>query len=79
MIARLRRRGGIRPQELAAVAKIAGWEYARSKGSHVTYRKAGFPLVLTIPQHPADLRRGLALKLLNIVADSLEKESEEDG
>lgn len=40
--------------------EAAGWSVARQKGSHVTLKKDGEPLVVTIP-HP---RRNLGKSLL---------------
>ena len=64
----------LEPRDIEAVARRAGYEYDRTKGSHATYVKAGHPNLI-IKLH--DLGGDLARRLLNQIASSLEDNDEE--
>ncbi len=69
MIAAVQRKGDIAPHTVATIALAAGFVLARKRGSHHSYKKAGFPPVVTIPM--TKLGRGTALKLLKLIEQSL--------
>jgi len=69
--AALQRKGDIALDMVAEVALAAGFVLARKKGSHQSYKKAGFPPVVTIPTKK--MGRGTALKLLKLIEQSLKE------
>ncbi len=60
-----------------AVKKLrrAGWEIARSKGSHVMMVKEGYRYTLSIPQHP-ELGPGILRSLIKQASLSVEEFNE---
>jgi len=64
----------LKPREIEAVAKRAGYEHDRTKGSHATYMKVGCQR-LVIKLH--DLGGDLARRLLNQI-DACVGDSEEE-
>jgi predicted RNA binding protein YcfA (HicA-like mRNA interferase family) len=71
----LRRKAhNLKPSDIERLARRAGWVYDRTKGSHATYIKEGFPRILTIKLD--DLGGKLALRLLSIIESSLYEEEE---
>lgn len=69
-----RRCHNLEPRDIEAVARRAGYEYDRTKGSHATYIKARHPNLI-IKLH--DLGGDLARRLLNQIASSLEDDEED--
>lgn len=69
MIESLQRKGTIQPSDVAACAVAGGFVKARQSGSHASYKKRGYPPVLTIPMRK--MGRGTALNLLKKIKQSL--------
>lgn len=74
----MRRRNNIMPREMEKSAIAAGWEHARTTGSHVIYKKKGFRKLLPIPRHSKALKGRLALRLLRTIEESLEVNGKEE-
>jgi predicted RNA binding protein YcfA (HicA-like mRNA interferase family) len=41
-----------------------GWQYRGTRGSHITYFKAGISNIVTVPSHNGELCRPLTRRLL---------------
>ncbi len=57
----------IRPQEAIRALERAGWEVQRQRGSHISLKKAGLSVIVTVPLHRRDLPRGT---LMGIIKDA---------
>ena len=57
----------VRPDDVIRALERAGWEVKRQRGSHVVLRKAGHPLLVTVPVHRRDVPRGT---LRGIIGDA---------
>ena len=65
------RLSAVRHREIEKVARDAGWTHRRTTGGHAIYKKEGAPRLLSIPQHPVPLKKGLAKKLIQRIRESL--------
>lgn len=63
----------VRPREMVAALKRAGFEEFHQKGSHLYLFHPSKKLTTTVPLHPGDLDRGLMKKILR-QADISEEE-----
>ena len=57
----------VRPDDVIRALERAGWEIKRQRGSHVVLRKAGHPLLVTVPMHRHDVPKGT---LRDIIKDA---------
>jgi predicted RNA binding protein YcfA (HicA-like mRNA interferase family) len=48
----------VRPVEVVRALERAGWEVVRQKGSHVSLKKQGEAMLVTVPMHRRDVPRG---------------------
>ncbi len=63
----------VRARQLVRVLEKKGWQLARVTGSHHLYRHPESPLVLSVPRHARDIKRGLLADLLNDAGISREE------
>ena len=63
---------GFSGREVARVARLQGWTPSRTRGSHMTYERAGDPLNLTIPDH-SSVKEGTLRRLLTIMDMTIEE------
>ena len=54
----------VRPQQAVRALERAGWEVQRQRGSHVSLKKQGVALIVTVPLHRRDLPRGTLAAIL---------------
>ena len=54
----------VRPRQLIRALERQGWELARTKGSHQSFRHPDRPNVVTVPVHARDLKRGMLSGIL---------------
>lgn len=54
----------MKTRELMRLLETHGWVCVRIKGSHRQYRKPGRPEVITVPDHPGDLKPGTLNSIL---------------
>jgi predicted RNA binding protein YcfA (HicA-like mRNA interferase family) len=60
-------------RQLARVLELHGWHLHRSKGSHHHFVHANRNIVITVPIHTGDLKRGLVAGILKDAGISREK------
>jgi len=74
-IERLRRRpANVRPDELAALAKAAGWNTRRGGRHRWVFQKPEQPRPIVIPDHPGNLTPRIVRMVLNQIEAALEEE-----
>jgi len=54
----------IKPRDMIRVLKKAGFRIDRQSGSHVILEKPGHPLIITVPYHAMDLKKGTLKAIL---------------
>lgn len=57
----------VRPRQLIRVLERRGWQLARTKGSHQSFRHPDHANIVTVPMHGRDLKRGLLSGILKDV------------
>ena len=49
----------VRPKQLIRVLEKKGWRQVRTTGSHHYFRHPDSDILISVPVHPKDLKRGL--------------------
>ena len=63
----------VRSRQLMRVLELDGWQLARSRGSHFSYRHPSKPGLVIVPNHPGDLKRPLVAGVLKTAGISREE------
>ena len=48
----------LRPRQVMNALRHAGFRFDHQTGSHAIYEKPGHPLIITVPMHNKDLKKG---------------------
>ncbi len=54
----------VRPRQLIRVLERKGWTLVRTRGSHLVFAHPGRSKLITVPNHPGDLKRPLLAGIL---------------
>lgn len=54
----------VRPRQLIRVLERKGWRLARTRGSHLVFAHPDSRKLITVPNHPGDLKRPLLAGIL---------------
>jgi len=54
----------IKPRVVIKALKKAGFKVDHQTGSHVILEKPGYPLIITVPMHNKDLKKGTLKAIL---------------
>lgn len=54
----------VRPRQLIRVLRRKGWKLVRTKGSHLVFAHPDSPKLITVPNHPGDVKRPLLAGIL---------------
>jgi predicted RNA binding protein YcfA (HicA-like mRNA interferase family) len=63
----------VRPRQLVRVLERKGWTLARTRGSHLVFAHPETPKLVTVPNHPGDLKRPLLAGILKDAGISREE------
>lgn len=63
----------VRPRQLIRVLEHKGWTRVRTLGSHLVFAHAGNAKLITVPNHPGDLKRPLLAGILKDAGISREE------
>lgn len=58
------REGEVRVRDVIRLLESNGWVLVRQKGSHKSFRHPDNPSVITVPDHPGDLKPGTLRDIL---------------
>jgi len=54
----------VRPRQLIRVLERKGWTIVRTRGSHLVFTHPDSARLITVPNHPGDLKRPLVAGIL---------------
>lgn len=63
----------VRPRQLIRILERKGWTRVRTRGSHFVFAHADNPKLITVPNHPGDLKRPLLSGILKDAGISREE------
>ena len=63
----------VRPRQLIRVLERNGWKLVRTRGSHLVFANPDSPKLVTVPNHPGDLKRPLLAGILKDAGISREE------
>lgn len=63
----------VRPRQLVRVLERKGWTLVRTRGSHLVFAHPDHPRLVTVPNHPGDLKRPLLAGILKDAGISREE------
>lgn len=63
----------VRPRQLIRVLERTGWTLVRTRGSHLVFAHPDNPKLVTVPNHPGDVKRPLLAGILKDAGISREE------
>lgn len=63
----------VRPRQLVRVLEHKGWKLVRTRGSHLVFAHPERTKLVTVPNHPGDLKRPLLAGILKDAGISREE------